>query len=279
MKLRFLLGVILVSMLYASPAGAVAIKIAPLEYRTELGSGASQRGFVDVSNPSSQKLTVNINVQGFRQIDDQGGLQFFPSDQLSAGIVPELKTVELGPREALRLYFTISGPVLPHGDVFAAILATVPADPTHGIGTSARVATLLSIVNGSPGPRQAKITDLRVPLWQLGDRIVANFRLQNPAPASASGGFYPTITVRAIGYFSETVQGPLVFSGRSRSVSFQKAGSYLGLVKIRVAYKDQATEAYSLVVTGYWRWVIPLVLVGLAVVLWASRRLLTRHRR
>ena len=82
-----ILGLSLASLIFlAQPAHAVSLKITPLRYQTTLQRGEKQKGYVDVSNPTNETLTLGFEVAGFRQINDTGGVEFYHDDAISAGV-------------------------------------------------------------------------------------------------------------------------------------------------------------------------------------------------
>lgn len=100
---------------------ALGLKVAPLEYKTTLQEDERKQGFIDISNPSTQPVSVKTSVQAFKQINNQGGLQFFEDKHIEKGITLDLSKFELGPRQAVRMPFVIDGTNLPAGDVYAAV--------------------------------------------------------------------------------------------------------------------------------------------------------------
>ena len=278
---RWLAGVLLVPLFALLPlagdAQALGLKIAPLEYRTTLKEDERQRGFIDISNPSAQAVNVVTSVQAFRQIDDDGGLRFYDDARIEAGIRPELDRFTLGPREAIRVYFTVDGAKLPEGDVFAAVFfSTAPARQGEGIGQVVRVGTLLSIVNHTPGERKAVITDLELPFFQLGDDIQGNYRIRNTG--SHTGGFYPQVTLAAwIGGGERRQDSVLVFGGNTRTNEFELSAGF-GLKRVSVSYGGSERSGWVLLLPPWFIGVasIVLLIVGFEAALWHRRRLKRR---
>ena len=101
----------------APPVSAASLKVAPLEYRTTLKQGEKKKGFIDVSNPTKETVRVRTSAQAFRQIDDNGSLQFFDNEQVSAGVLLDLDEFELGPLEAVRMYFILDSTRCVRGDL------------------------------------------------------------------------------------------------------------------------------------------------------------------
>lgn len=232
-------------------AHALGLKVAPLEYRTTLKTGDKQKGFIDISNPSDQKVTVRSSVQAFRQTDNQGTLQFYDDEQVAAGTRLDLDEFELGPKEAVRMFFILDSTKLPSGDVFEAIFFTTnPTKPTVGMGEQIKLGTLLSIVNGAPGPRDAVITDVKLPFLQFDSSVRGTYTIRNTADPHAATGFYPTVSLRAQPFGERTQQrGKLVFAGRSRQNSFRVDTPPIGLYKVSVGYRNGVQSRYVLVMT------------------------------
>lgn len=274
-KYQLLLGFIVSAFLIAltpQPAAASGLKIAPLEYRSTLTDGETKRGFVDISNPAAEAISVRVTVQAFRQIDDDGGLQFYDDTQLNVGIIPELTTLELGSREAIRLFFTINGKSLPAGDVYAALFFTTePKQAQNGVGQSVRVGTLLSLVNGSPSERNAEITALSLPIIQFDNQVKGSYRVKNTGPKDS--GFYPTVTVSSwpVGRAKQT-ESSLVFGGRERSNDFTYGSGY-GIHRIDVGYGGSKKSQWVLTIAPW------MVVAALLVILIVSVELLLLKKR
>ena len=246
--------------LYAS---ATSLRITPMQYQTTLKSEEKQQGYVDISNPEPETVEVIFEVQAFRQINDEGGIEFYDDKGVVAGVALDLQSVELGPREVLRLMFLIDGTKLPQGEVFAAILArTVPQDE-QGSAQSVRVGTILEIINGTAKAHKASIETLSAPFLQVGEGLSATFVVRNDDPASQMTGFRPQVTVRAAPYASREVDGPLVFAGHSRMVAYKDPGNYFGFVWMQAGIGDASKGQLVIAMTGYWRWLGPLMIVSI----------------
>lgn len=231
------------------PAGAVSLKVAPLEYRTSLTQGEKKKGFIDISNPSDQPMTVKTSAQAFRQIDDQGTIQFFDDEQISGGVQLDLDEFELGPKEAVRMYFLLDGTKLPAGDVFGAIFFTTsPSKATDGVGQSVRLGTILSVVNGTPGMRQAVITDLNLPQFSFTTELKGSYAIKNTADPDTATGFYPTVRLSAApSGVAKEVAGKLVFAGRTRVNEFSYKLPPLGVYRIEARHGDSAQVRWVMV--------------------------------
>ena len=247
----------------ASLMSATSLRITPMQYQTTLKSGEKQQGYVDISNPEPETVEVSFEVQAFRQINDEGGIEFYDDKDVLAGVALDLQSVELGPREVLRLMFLIDGAKLPQGEVFAAILArTVPQD-AQGSAQSVRVGTILEITNGTPGTHKASIETLSAPFFQVSEGLSATFAVRNDDSTSQTTGFRPQVIVRAAPYVAREVDGPLVFAGHSRTVAYKDPGNYFGFVWMQVSIDDSSKGQLVIAMTGYWRWLGPLMIVSI----------------
>lgn len=260
------LGISLLVLGYASNTSAVSLKIAPLEFRTELKKAEVKKGFFDVSNPEGSKQKVKLTVQAFRQIDDKGSLEFFDSEQVSAGVRLDLQELELDPRESHRVYFLLDGAKLPEGDVYGAIFASTVPESANGAEQAVRVGTLLSITNATPGSRIADVTKLDTSWLQIGDGLEAKVTLRNPASQNTATGFYPVLKVTPKPYGSTTVKGPLIFAGHSRDIDYRQTGNYFGPLWLDFNSNGLSKGKFVFAVTGYWRWLAPLAIVLILLV-------------
>ncbi|HRJ06711.1 MAG TPA: hypothetical protein PK096_01875 [Candidatus Saccharibacteria bacterium] len=266
-------AVVLSTVFNQLPAAALSLKVAPLEYRTELSKGEKKKGFIDVSNPTGQTVVVRTSAEGFKQIDDNGSLTFFKSEQIQAGVKLDLKEFTLGPRQALRMYFILDGTKLPPGDVFGAIFfTTTPAKATTGVGQSVRLGTILSVVNGTPGERKADVTSLSVPFLQLDETISGTYSIKNTGDPAKASGFYPEVTVSSWpGGQPKKITGSLVFAGRERENSLrQQLG--VGIHRIEVAYGDSKQASWVIAITPWMLVGLTLVLLIVSIELWLFKK-------
>lgn len=262
-----------------SPVAADGLAIGPLEYRTTLAPGQAKKGFVDIQNQSASSVEVHLKAQAFKQINDQGGLQFYDSAAVSAGVKLDLDDITIPPRAAAHVYFLLDGTKLPSGDVFAAILATT-AGREHAVTVpSVQVGTLLLIENGTPSSHTAQIRGLEVPWLQIGGKLSARFMVKNTDPPQKLTGFEPSISVATWPYGSKTVKGPLVFAGHSREVDYTQPGNYFGpmFIKVKTGSSEQSQLIFA--VTGYWRWLAPLILMLCLCALGVARAILHHRKR
>ncbi len=258
---------------FSNDVSALGLKTAPLEYKTTLKKDERQQGFIDISNPSYQSVTIRTSVQAFKQIDNQGGLQFFDDKQISLGIKPDLDQFTLGPREAVRMSFTINSANLPKGDVYAAIFFTSDVQqPRNGVGQLVRVGTILSIVNQSPGARDAEISKLSIPFLQLTNTIKGTYRVKNTS--SKGTGFYPDVTVSAWpAGKAKTMQSTLVFAGRERQNDFSYSTG-MGIHLVEVGYGASKKSQWVVTLPAWAIIVLLLIIVvfGVEYLLYKKRR-------
>ncbi|HEV7951941.1 MAG TPA: hypothetical protein VGO98_01055 [Candidatus Saccharimonadales bacterium] len=253
-----------------------SLKVQPLQYEESLEKGERKKGFIDVTNPLTQVVKVNFSVEGFRQIDNKGNLAFYQDEQLSEAIQLDYYQFEIPANKTLRLYFIADGTKLPSGDVFAAIFARTANEISSGASPSVRVGTLLILSNGTPSARNAEITELTASPVQVGASLDGVMTIKNNAPSNTSNGFFPVVTVSVWPFGSvEKVKGPLVFAGNAREVPIHLPSNQLGVYKMSASIGDSHKDVWLLLVTGVWRWILPLLLIFVGVV---GYILLRRHR-
>ena len=259
--------------LSGSDVSALGLKTAPLEYKTTLKKDEQQQGFIDISNPSYQAVTVRTSVQALKQIDNQGGLQFYDDKQISLGIMPDLEQFTLGPREAIRMSFTISSTNLPKGDVYAAIFFTSDVQqPRNGVGQLVRVGTILSIVNQSAGARNAEISNISLPFLQLTDTVKGSYTVKNTN--SSGTGFYPEVSISAWPAGKpKTMQSSLVFAGRERKNDFSYQTG-MGIHLVEVGYGASKKTQWVIALPAWAIIVLLLIIVvfGVEYLLFKKRR-------
>jgi hypothetical protein len=259
--LLFIAGTIATSLLIlADSAHATSLKIAPLEYRTALKTGESKKGFIDISNPSNEKVIINTSVQKLIQTDNNGTLKFIGDKQLEDGVKLDLDSFELKPKEAVRMYFLIDGKALPSGDVFGAIFFTTePSKATNGSGQSVKLGSILSIINGTPGSRSAELLSLTTSSFTFDNAINGSYTVKNTGDPNKSTGFYPQVSIRVWPFGKEKIQtGKLVFAGRSRENTFKTQTPPFGIYRIQAAYGDSNKSKWVVVLH-------PLAIVGIII--------------
>lgn len=273
-------AVLVSALLYAPHVRAdPLLGVQPLQYREQLNPGERKKAFIDISNPAPQASTVQFTVQGFRQIDDKGSLEFYDDEQLRNGIQLDYQEVTIPAYKTLRLYFVVDAAKLPTGDIFAVIFAKTK--PEQGIAApSVRLGTLVILTNGSPGRRDARIEALDVPRVQIGDSLHGAVTIKNTAPAKSASGFFPEIKLSSwpLGP-SRVLSSPLVYAGNARTVAFEVPGNQIGIFKLRASYGGSSKERWIVLVTGYWRWVsVAIALVVIVAAAWLMRRHYRRRR-
>lgn len=262
----------------AARADVPSLQVAPLQYESTLTPGRIANGFIDVSNPSDTSVTIVSSVQGFRQTGHDGDLEFYDDADLAAAIKPGLDNFTLGPRESVRVVFSVDAAKLPAGGAYAAIFfRTVPPEQTGSgssfIAESANVGTLLILTNGTGAQYHGSISQLRAPLWQFGQSLTGSFGFTNTDTSAHPVGFKPRLSVRVMpwGYRQATNTG-LVLPGITRTFSFNRAGAFLGIVPLTVT--DATTQSHATVwVVACTGWYRPAVIItGCCVLALAVRR-------
>lgn len=265
-----------------STASAKSVSIAPLEYQAKLDDGENKKGFIDVMNNNAGPVTLQFGVKGFRQTDDQGHLEFYDNPSYSKGIKLDLNNIALDPGEGARVYFLLSGKDLPKGDIFAAIIASPVVNKKSKVLSipSASVGTLLMLENGTGSDHHAAITALETNWLQTGTSIESRIIVHNTdSKDDKTLGFMPELNIGIQPYISEKVTSPLIFTGFSRVVSYQKEGSFFGPLRLRVMTGDSVQSRWIFAITGYWRWLAPLLAVVLVGVVVSLRYQLRRYSR
>jgi len=256
------IGVILAGLYFAPNAGAISsLKIQPLLYEDQLQKGEVKKGFIDVSNPTDESIKVTTSVEGFKQTDDDGSLEFFASEAIEKGITPDYKSFTLKPREALRMMFEIDGTKLPPGDVFAALFFTTKSGGEGTVRQAVRVGTLFILENGTPGTRKADITDVQTKFLHIGSFVDGSYTVKNTAKANEATGFTPRVEVSLTPFGSpQPYESSLVFAGRERTNQFTYNTELAGLYKLSARY-DNSEES---------RWVLLLPLWSIVVLVSAT---------
>lgn len=252
---------------------AESLRIQPLKYEATLKDAEAKKGYVDVTNPSSEMLQVRLYVQEFRQVDDEGALEFTDNEQYKEAIQLDYDLVSIEPRQTLRLFFTIHPKVLPEGDIFAVIFAENIPHTSGGLQTAVRVGTLLMVTNQTSGERQAAIRKLEFARLQIGDGLNGAISVANIAAKGSASGFFPHISFATVPFgprFERT--GPLVMAGRARSMEVYEPMNLAGVYKVTVQVAAAQESRYVVMITGYWRWVVPLLVIGGAGAIYGAVR-------
>ncbi len=264
---------------------ADVLEISPLTYKDTVKGSPRKTGFVDIRNPGATGVEVQMNVQAFRQINDEGYLEFYDNPLVTAGITPEFETFSLEPAESIKLFFEIDTGKLPKKQIFAALLANtvVQEGSITGVNSSARVGTLLILDNGGTEVKVGEFTDANIPFFQLGDDINGSVSFKNTGEGEAATAYYPEMTLDAR-FFGPTAKftGKLVFPGITRTTNFGIKGDYIGIYRVNVVSGDQGISRPVIVVSGWWRIVVPVVIAVLmaGVIFYVrSRRKHNRHHK
>lgn len=242
-------------MALAQPTAALGLRVAPIEYRTTLSGGEKKKGVVDITNPDAKDtIAVAVAAQGFRQINDKGDIEYYNDSKISAGLVPDFDNFTLRPHETMRMYFLLNGSKLPSGSVFAALVfRTQPAENlvSTGLINELRVGVLFSIVNGEPTDRQAVITGINVPFWQLSGTVSGSYSVKNTSNKEGAG-FFPDVAVALTPFTrSSTVTSPLVFPGIERSQDFSLAAGRFGFYKVTVSFGSSSKEQWVFIAAAW----------------------------
>lgn len=273
----FLTAIILTSIGIAPSARAeTSLEVRPLLVQSVLGSGEKQRGAIDLTNPTRNVLELRLDVQGFSQIDNQGTLSFFDSEQLRAAIKLDYETVAIPAGKTLRLFYLIDSTKLPQGDVFAAIFATAVEGSTQ-TSPSVRVGTLLVLTNGTPANHQARIAATDISWLQTTGALHGTIAIENTAPVNTANGFFPEVSVSLWPFGpSKTITGPLVFAGITRMLEIDTFENTVGIFKLTIETGESKTEQLVVMLPPAWIAGLLALLSGVLFVLW---RILTRDKR
>ncbi|MBI3889264.1 hypothetical protein HY312_01645 [Candidatus Saccharibacteria bacterium] len=254
---------------HGTPASAADnLQMRPLQYRETLDVGQQKKGVVDVANGSDDTAQVALTVRFFKQVGDDGTLEFYDRPDETDGITLDIDSVELKGKESARIGFTVDSSKLPQGDVFAVIFATtVHQGAPQTIVPSVQVGTLLLLQNGKVGPRSAAITDLKLGIFQFGDKVKGTVAVKNPANSASATGFFPAMKVAIGPWGAESkFEGPLVYAGRTRSFDFSVPSNQFGIYKVTVVANNATETRYVFLITGVWRYVVPGLLVLLLII-------------
>lgn len=278
MNTKIIIGVLMaLSLTLAASVRADALKIAPLNYDVQLEPGQKKKGFVDITNSESSKQKLEFKVQAFEQTAADGSLRFYDDKQIAQGVALDYSDYELEPGQTLRLAFLVDGSKLPQGDSFASIFASAKPNGQGASGT-VRVGTILTILNGSPSGRQAEVTNLQVPFWQIGNLITGSYGIKNTSDPKKSTGFRPVVDVSLspISYQTQN-KSSLVFAGIERSNDFRIEGSRFGFYNVSVAYGDSKKDVWIFTATPLGVFtavaIVALLIVAIPIVVGKARQL------
>ncbi len=277
------------------PVSAEAgLQLNPLKYEDTLTDGRVKSGYIDVSNPGDATVSVVTTVEGFRQADLDGNLAFFADEALRAGIKPGLEHFELGPRESIRVAFSVEPAKLPRGGVYAAIFfRTVPPTPQVNVSyvaESANVGTLLILQNGAAGEQTGAVSEFDLPFWQFGAGLKGRLEYHNTNRNTGGLAFRPALESRVLPWGRPArFEGSFVMPQSTRQFTFVHSGSYLGLLPVTLTdvASGRPVTRWVVACTGWYRYLVPVAAIGLIwfltrgrrsrVVGWLKRRLRRRQ--
>lgn len=277
------IGMLLIGLVLPQAAHADAgLQLNPLKYEDKITTETVRRGYIDVANPGDSSVTVQTSVKGFRQIDLDGNLAFFDDGALTAGIIPDLGSFNLGPRDAIRMYFSVAPKKLPRGAIYAAIFfRTVPAQgqtTNSYLTASANLGTLVILQNGAADKPTSQITKVNFPFLQFGSKLSGQASVLNTSGQSAAP--YNTSLKAKISPLGKSVSVAtgLVTPGTTRTFKISRDGSYFGLLPVSVS--DATTGAkfttWVFAVTGISPYVLVALLVALFIIFislrWKQKR-------
>ena len=266
----------LAALVFFSPAAQAtsSLKVQPLSYETQLQKGERKTGYIDISNPSAKNVTVVSSVQAFRQIDDEGSLEFYDSEAVLGGITPDLKSFTLGPKEAQRMVFELDGTKLPEGDVFAALFFTLKPAEGEMLTQAVRIGTLFIIENGTLASRKAEVTNLQADFLQVGSFVTGKYVVKNTAKKGQATGFSPLVNLKLTPFGTMQQQdSSLVFTGRERLNDFSYRTNIPGLFRFSASYNDSIQSRWVLVLPLWSLWAGgTLALIGIVLFVARKRR-------
>jgi hypothetical protein len=256
------------------------LKIAPTSVEATVNKNQNMKGYIDISNPDNVSKTIITSVSAFKQINNNGDLQFYNDADLSKSILLDLSNFELGPHEAVRMYYMIKPQNLPPGGTYATIFFTakpiIQTNNPKNINISTKVGTLLILTNGD-GQKDAKLSAQHIPFWQFGRNIRGSVEVRNTGGDKSAIAFHPEIEekIEPWGHTSK-LDTPLVFPGISRTVAVDKQGSYLGFLPYTIIVQGKKHIIWIFATTGYWRLLVPCIIIvfilAISVIIFIRRR-------
>ncbi len=274
MKKYLLFGLVIVGLCWFTPSRAthaLGLKVAPLMYEETLADGEKKKGFIDISNPDDQTVLVKTEVQAFKQINNNGDLEFYDKAEYQQGIKVDFTEFTLKSKEALRLYFVLDSDALPKGGVYATLLFKTTQGGTNPDNTSiqpaTRVGTHLLIENKGGGEKNASIKSVKLPFFQFSEQLQAGAEVSNVGGPKALA-YFPNLEFK-VEPFGTTIKkrSSLLFPGISRSTQTTLPGNYAGLYKVTISTGDSQRSAWVIAITGFWRWLAPIILVSVLVII------------
>lgn len=265
----------------AAYADVPSLQVAPLSYSGDLVKNTLASGYIDVANPTDATIQVTSKVRGFRQTGTAGDLNFYDDTKLSNAITVGLPAFQLGPRQQIRVGFTVNPADLATGGIYAAIFfqtqAPTETSSSSFVVQSANVGTLIILNNGGLATHHGSL-HVAAPWLQLGGGLHGTATIKNTDTAPAATAFTPALTSRAYAWGHRTkLTAGLLLPGVTRNFGFTKSGSYFGILPLSVVDSISGARATTWILadTGTYRWAVPLaVLLLLAFLIKRSLRTL-----
>ena len=264
--------VILGLVLSLAPTAVLAdasLQLNPLKYEDVLPDATVRQGFVEVSNPSDTGIKVTTSVRGFKQADLDGNLAFFDDPQLSNGIIPDLPAFVLGPREAIRVTFSVDPSKLPRGGVYAVLFFRTQPEATSSnvsyLLESANIGTLLLLQNGAAGKANGEISKLSFPLLQLGSGIRGTITYRNTDRNTGGSAVTPRLSAK-IQIFGKdhSSDGALVLPQSARKLPLIITGSYFGILPLQVSAAGASHKTVWIIAcTGWYSYLLIVIIAAL----------------
>jgi hypothetical protein len=260
--------------LFGAPAYAdqASLKIQPLQYREYLQTGEKKKGYIDVSNPTSSPLKVAVDVQAFRQVNNKAEVAFCDDEQIKQGIKTDYDTIDLAPKQALRMVFLVDGGKLPRGNVFAAIFFTTQNTDIFVSSQQVRLGTILSLVNKTPPSQHIAVTNMELAPVQMGDTVAGTMTIKNIGNPKKESGVYPKMTIKIDPVFASEYhyEAHLVFPGIARENTFSLPANRFGVYRLSVsdAKGVELASQWFVAMTGWTRLlIVATIFLGLGYVL------------
>jgi hypothetical protein len=257
--------------------------VSPLLYEDILGDKA-KNGSIDVANPTDAPITVDVSVQGFKQVGSAGDMEFFDNPDLIEGIRTDLKSFDIGARERVRVLFTVDPAKLPQGGVFGAIFfKTRPSEKAGSnssfVAQSANVGTLIVLRNHGNASTQGGIAGLNLPFWQFGGGLRGTVMIENTSPTKGGVAFRPGLESQVLPWGSSVVHDSgLILPSNHREFAIVRPGSFFGLLPFQVRDISTGTDrtVWVFATTGWFGWL--LLVLALALVIGLIYRFRGRFR-
>jgi hypothetical protein len=265
------IAVLLAVVVPALPADASlpALQLSPLQYTTHLDLGHPKVGYFEAGNPTGSTMHVQVEVEAFRQTDNRGALEYYQDERLAAGIIPGVRTFDLGPHEVIRVKFTIDPNRLGPGGAYGVIFLRTSAGGSAAsqINTSERIGTLLILDISGTGTKSGHIQNLSLPAFSYGaTTLPVAFHYANTNHDAQGLAFSPDLSLSlGWGAAAQKITGPFVFPGRERPATTKiTLADRFGLFPVSLEDSTPGAPKYPaqwvLIVSGYWTWLLPVLI-------------------